>query len=270
MRIIAVCNQKGGVGKTTTAVNLAACFAALEKRTLLIDMDPQANASQSFGFNEDQEEDIVEALALAADPDHVTQAALTPMIQKTGLAYLDILPASPGLAKLEIDLVNQMGRERRLERLLQALDGSYEFVFNDSPPSLNMLTINTLTAATGVVVPVQCEYFALQGVAELFNTIQLVQKNLNKNLVVEGAILTMSDNRLTLSKQVAEEVRAHFPGKVFETMVPRNVKLSEAPSHSKPIILYDIQSIGAKSYMKLAAELMGAPIDSVLDSILKK
>src|SRR5574344_790659 len=235
---IALCNQKGGVGKTTTAVNLAASFAAMEKQTLLIDMDPQGNASQGIGYNEVQEEDIQK------------------IIKPTSLKFMNVITAGPDLASLEIELVNAMSRERRLERITNILKPNYEFIVIDSPPSLNLLTLNTLTAADSVLIPVQCEYYALQGLAELFNTIRLVQKNLNDHLKVEGALMTMYDARLSLSKQVVDEVRNCIQEKVFKTMIPRNVKLGEAPSHGKPVILYDVTSSGSQSYMKLAEEII--------------
>ena len=260
-KTIAICNQKGGVGKTTTAVNLATCFAVLEKKTLLIDIDPQANASQAVGIDEIQEEDIYEALVLTENPKEATLERLSQIIQPAtaeyNLDYLNVIPSSPGLAKLEMELINAMSRERRLERLIKAVSSEYEFIIIDAPPSLNLLTINTLTAADSVVIPVQCEFFSLQGVAELLNTIKLTQSNLNPNLKIEGALLTMYDGRNSLSKQVAEEVRKNFPGKVFKTVIPRNVKLAEAPSHGKPILLYDIQCPGSQAYMKLAEEILG-------------
>ncbi|MCL2100177.1 MAG: AAA family ATPase [Fibromonadales bacterium] len=258
-KTIAICNQKGGVGKTTTAINLAACFAVLEKKTLLIDIDPQANASQGVGINETQEEDIYEALVLAENPKEASIERLTEIIKPISteykLEYLSILPSSPGLAKLEIELVNAMSRERRLQRVIKTLENNYEYIIIDAPPSLNLLTINTLTAANSVVIPVQCEYFSLQGVAELLNTIKLVQNNLNPNLQIEGALLTMH-TRNSLAKQVAEEIRENFPGKVFNAIIPRNVKLAEAPSHGKPVVLYDIQCPGSQAYMKLAEEIL--------------
>ena len=259
-KIIAICNQKGGVGKTTTAVNLAACLAVLEKKTLLIDIDPQANASQSVGINEVQEEDIYEAITLTENPEEVTPERISQIIKTVTEEYrlecMDIIPSSPGLAKLEIELVNAMNRECRLQKLIRAIEANYEYIVIDAPPSLNLLTINTLTAASSVIIPIQCEYFSLQGVAELLNTIKLTQSNLNPSLKIEGALLTMFDSRNSLSKQVAEEVRKNFPGKVFNTVIPRNVKLAEAPSHGKPILLYDIQSAGSGAYMKLAEEIL--------------
>ena len=254
-KVIAICNQKGGVGKTTTAVNLAASFAALEKKTLLIDMDPQGNASQGLGFMESQETDIHEILDMADNPDNMTFENLKPAIADTTLDYLKVITSGPDLAVMEIELVNAMSREHRLERVIKVLKDEFEFIIIDAPPSLNLLTLNVLTAATSVLIPVQCEYYALQGMTELFKTIREVQKNLNANLKIEGALLTMFANN-NLSKQVAEEVRENLADTVFQTVIPRNVRLSEAPSHGKPVILYDVQSSGSQSYMKLAEEIL--------------
>lgn len=187
-KVIAICNQKGGVGKTTTAVNLAASFAALEKKTLLIDMDPQGNASQGLGFNEMQDVDIHEVLNMAENPDNVTYETIKEAILDTNLDYLKMITSGPDLAVMEIELVNAMSRERRLERIMKILSQEFEFIIIDAPPSLNLLTLNVLTAATSVLIPVQCEYYALQGMTELFKTIREVQKNLNSNLKIEGAL----------------------------------------------------------------------------------
>ena len=255
-KIIAICNQKGGVGKTTTAINLAANFAALEKKTLLIDMDPQGNASQGLGYLESQEEDIHEALKLAESPDSITKDSLQKFILKPELDYLKVITGGADLSAMELELVNAMSREHRLRRITNVLKEDFDYIIIDAPPSLNLLTLNVLTAADSVLIPVQCEYYALQGLAELFNTIRLIQKNLNSSLNIEGALLTMYDARLSLSRQVAEEVRNVIPERVFKIMIPRNVTLSEAPSHGKPVILYNVKSPGSQAYMKLAEEII--------------
>ncbi len=256
MRIIAICNQKGGVGKTTTAINLAACLAATEKKTLLIDMDMQCNATTGIGLEKEEAEvtiyDVLSKQKFNGSSISINDA----IIASEQIDYLDILPSTVDLAGAEIELVNVIAREKQLANALEELNEEYDFVIIDSPPSLGLITINVLTATHSVLIPIQCEYYALEGLAELLNTIRLVQKNLNKELVIEGVLLTMYDNRLNLSKQVAEDVRNCFSGKVFDAVVPRNVKLSEAPSFGKPIILYDIMSTGAENYLKLAKEIM--------------
>ncbi len=218
-------------------------------------MDPQGNASQGLGFMESQETDIHEILDMADNPDNMTFENLKPAIADTTLDYLKVITSGPDLAVMEIELVNAMSREHRLERVIKVLKEEFEFIIIDAPPSLNLLTLNVLTAATSVLIPVQCEYYALQGMTELFKTIREVQKNLNANLKIEGALLTMFANN-NLSKQVAEEVRENLADTVFQTVIPRNVRLSEAPSHGKPVILYDVQSSGSQSYMKLAEEIL--------------
>lgn len=254
-RIIAACNQKGGVGKTTTCVNTSAALAAMEKRVLLVDMDPQANATQGMGFDQDAfEEDIYDAMVLAEKD--VTADQIKAFIKPTSMPYLEILPCSRSLAGLEVQLITQPAREKRLSKVLNAVRDNYDFILIDSPPSLSILTLNVLAAADSVLIPIQCEYYALQGLAELLNTIRLVQQNINPRLSIEGALLTMFDGRLNLSKQVVEDVTNTFSEKVFKTIIPRSVKLSEAPSFGKPIILYDVVSTGAMRYMELAKEII--------------
>jgi chromosome partitioning protein len=246
-RVIAIANQKGGVGKTTTAVNLAASFAVSERRTLLIDLDPQANASSAFG--------------ISAQPRHVYDAIVGDCVMKevvlgTELAYLNVVPSGRDLVGAEIELVPLDARESRLASALAEVRERYEIVLIDCPPSLGLLTLNALTAADAVIVPLQCEYYALEGLARLLETVDLVRDSLNPRLSLEGIVATMVDSRNSLGRHVLAEVRGHFGERVFETVIPRNVRLSEAPSHGKPVLLYDVRSKGAVAYLRLAEEIL--------------
>jgi len=247
-RIIAIANQKGGVGKTTTSVNLAASLAALERRTLLVDMDPQGNTTTGLGIDADSLEKTVYEVLIEKIPARDT-------IVDTEISFLRVIPSNIRLFGAQIELVSMIARERKLQRALESLENEYDYIFIDCPPSLGILTLNALTAAKSVLIPIQCEYYALEGVGQLLNSIRLVQKNINPDLAIEGILLTMYDSRLNLSKQVLQEVRTYFDDRVYKTVISRNVKLSEAPSFGKPIILYDILSSGAKAYIQLAKEV---------------
>ncbi|NBX16032.1 MAG: ParA family protein [Proteobacteria bacterium] len=248
-RIIALSNQKGGVGKTTSAVNIAASLAAAEYRVLLVDFDPQGNASSALG---------VESRSLKPSSYEmlIQESAPADCIVKTELSYLDLIPANQELIGAEIELVSALGREHRLKDALNLLKNNYDFILIDCPPALGLLTVNALVAAHGILVPLQCEYFALEGLSQLMKTVELVKKFLNPSLDIEGILLTMFDRRNNLSHQVEVDVREHFKDTVLSTKIPRNVKLGEAPSHGKPIILYDISSPGALAYMEAAQELL--------------
>jgi chromosome partitioning protein len=245
-RVFAIVNQKGGVGKTTTAVNLSASIAVSERRTLLVDLDPQANATSAFGIDAPRHiYDVISGRCVMKD-----------IVQPTALEYLQVVPSGRDLYGAEVELVSALNRERQLERALADLREDYEFIFVDCPPSLGLLTLNALCAANAVIIPLQCEYYALEGLAGLLETVGLVREQLNPDLALEGIALTMMDQRNNLSRQVQQEVREHFGAQVFSTVIPRNVRLSEAPSHGKPVLLYDIHSKGSLSYLRLAEEIL--------------
>ncbi|MCL5676994.1 MAG: AAA family ATPase [Firmicutes bacterium] len=248
-RVMAIANQKGGVGKTTTAVNLSACLADLGKRVLVIDIDPQGNTTSGLGIDKKRVNgSIYDALINDAPADSV--------VQRTGLPRLEIIPATIDLAGAEIELVPTMSRENKLKKVLEPVRGDYDFTLIDCPPSLGLLTVNALTAADSLLIPIQCEYYALEGLSQLMNTFKLVQGNLNPALEIEGVVLTMFDGRTNLSIQVVEEVKRFFRGKVYSSVITRNVRLSEAPSHGKPILTYDPKSKGAELYYELAKEVV--------------
>jgi chromosome partitioning protein len=248
-RIVSLANQKGGVGKTTTAINLSASLAACERKVLLVDLDPQANATSGVGVSKSDRNSMYPVLVDGGD--------IRQIIRETELPNFHIAPSSVDLVAAEVELSDAIGREFHLRKALQPIINDYDYILVDSPPSLGLLTVNGLTAANSVLVPMQCEYFAIEGVAQLLNTIERVRDFLNPALEIEGIALTMYDERMNLARQVAEEVRNHFGEKVYRTVIPRNVRLGEAPSFGKPIILYDIRSRGSEAYINLAKEFIG-------------
>jgi chromosome partitioning protein len=249
-KIYAVANQKGGVGKTTSVINIAALLGSRGLRTLVVDLDPQANATSALGFNKYDIENSAYDLLLE-------QTEISDVVLDHADFHLSVIPANPALAGAEVELVQIIGREYRLQHALSSLNGRYDYIFIDCPPSLGLLTVNALAAAShGIIIPVQCEYLALEGLTQLLQTIELVQKYVNANLVIRGLIMTMYDSRTNLSRQVVEEVRNYFKEKVFRTIIPRNIRLSEAPSYGQPINIYAPKSAGAIAYQLLTVELL--------------
>lgn len=248
-RVIAIANQKGGVGKTTTAINLSASLAASERRALLIDSDPQANTTTGLGMQKDpSRKTLYNALIL--------EESLDKIIAKTQVESLDLIPSDKNLAGASIELVSAENREFKLKKIIDLLRPNYDYILIDCPPTLDLLTLNALTASDSVLIPIQCEYLALEGVSDLLDTLMRIRRTLNPNLAIEGIVLTMYDDRTTLSRQVAADLRSFFGTQVFETIIPRNVRLAEAPSHGKPIMFYDINSKGAEAYIHLAKEVV--------------
>jgi len=252
-RIITICNQKGGTGKTTSAINIASYLAVLGKKVVLIDLDPQANATSGIGINKHNVQKSTYHVLLE-------ELEIKDILVTTAIPNLFLAPSNLDLTGAEVELVGALGREYRLKRALQKEKDNFDFIIIDSPPSLGLLTINGLGAADSVIIPVQCEYYALEGLTQLHNTIRLIKDNINASLQIEGVLLTMADFRTNLTKEVIQEVRNHFKDKVYQSVVPRNVRLTEAPSFGKPIVLYDKDSLGAQKYEELCKEILGIPI----------
>jgi len=248
-KVFAITNQKGGVGKTTTAINLSASMALRKKKILLIDIDPQGNTSSGIGLDRSKVNRCIYDVL-------INQVPIKEIIMQTQVKKLDILPSTIQLAGAEIELVNYISRENKLKHAIKSIKNDYEYIIIDCPPSLGLLTLNSLTAADSVIIPIQCEYYALEGIGQLINTINLVRENLNSSLEIEGILLTMYDSRTNLSRDVIEEVKKCFRGNIFKSVIPRNVRVSEAPSYGKPVVLYDAKSKGAIAYKKLAQEVI--------------
>lgn len=260
-KIVSIANQKGGVGKTTTAVNLSTIIAKKGKKVLLIDADPQGNATSGLGIDKDLELSIYDVL--------VNDTTIEETLQATSISNLTLCPSNISLAGAEIELVSMMSREQRLKEKLDSVKEKFDYIFIDCPPSLGLVTLNSFTASDSVLIPVQCEYFALEGLGQLINTVNLVKKHLNKDIEIEGALLTMYDIRTNLSNQVVKEVKKYFENKVYKTVIPRNVRLSEAPSYGMPITVYDPRSKGAKSYIKFAKEFLKINEDEEKQKVAK-
>jgi len=254
-KIISVCNQKGGTGKTTTVVNLSSALTELGKKVLIVDADPQGNATSGVGVNKSELELSVYDLLL-------NRASANEVIVKNVYPNLDLIPCNINLTGAEIELVGALSRETRLKKALSAVDIDYDFIFIDSPPSLGLLTLNSLVASHTMIIPIQCEFYALEGVSQLINTLNLIREGLNTRLAIEGVLLTMADYRTNLTSEVINEIKEYFKERVYKTIIPRNIRLSEAPSHGKPILNYDRNSIGATKYTDLAKEVLGIPLES--------